>query len=153
MFYKAPIKANWADIDEIARKINNYGKKGSLKEEIFNGQELNRDSLLIKPIANHCYVMLYRHQERKAYIADGGNISAVCPIVNKMMKLELPGVTLINKLYIGQRETNQCASSAILIGIEFQKAHDKGEEPDNIMYPDHSTQKRLEKILHKQARD
>lgn len=148
---ETPIKANWATIEQICEKINKYGKPKSLRAEVLKGQVLERDMLLVKQVASHCHVILYTHKNRVAYIADGGNTSQDCPLIAKILKYELPNTKIIHKEYRGQRETNQCASSAILIGIEFQKAHDKGEEPDNVMHPEKQTQKRLERVLHKQA--
>lgn len=109
------------------------------------GDELGNDSsLYFLPYDSHCYVVFNWAEKKTCLIADGGN------------QFEQDNVKIRNLLgaipqqvgYDGQRNADYCASSAIIIVLEFGRFFRTGVVPKKLYY-DKTLKSKVEQQLHK----
>lgn len=121
-------RANWADMDTILDKFQTLRTNKNLCTWIEAKQWTSleaKDCLYFLNYEFHCYVLLYVHKLKAAYIADGGNVfrteQRIANEIERIVKIRL-----ISIAYDQQLKVDHCASSAILIGIELLRMHAKG---------------------------
>lgn len=142
-------KNNWVLLEDILRAIKTYGKPNSIQPEILD-EISNRDGLYLSQIGNHCFVILYLSEHRLALVADGQNTYAVNKAARKLLLVALQGVKHIRSLsFFGQKETDQCGSSAAGIAIEFQRMYQARDIGTEVKVPS-SIMERIRKAFHKE---
>lgn len=145
------ITPNWANADEILSLINRLRsyiiKKKSNIRVIFYYEKLpNKDTIILKIINHHMYVILYRPQTT-SLICDGANeIFAHKDIFNNIQK-EFGEIKRIH--YRSQERDDHCMSSAIIATLEFIKWSVNNKLIDNEIIPTKTLKNRLIKKLHK----
>lgn len=78
----------------------------------------SKDTLFLLDFEVHCYVLLYSHSLKAAFIADGANIYREDQETAESIK-KLVNFRLISVKYDQQLKADHCTSSAVLIGIEL----------------------------------
>lgn len=73
----------------------------------------------------HCFVLLYIHSLRAAYIADGGNLFRERQEVANQIK-NIVQLRLISLSYDQQSRVDHCATSAVIIGMEMLRMQANG---------------------------
>jgi hypothetical protein len=116
---------NWTTMDAILDKL---AKLRSWKKQpaTIKASEWTsfgcENELFFLPHEQHCYVLLYIHHRRLAYVADGANLFRKSRTVADELK-ELLKIRLISLPYDSQLKVDHCGSSAILIAFELLKMY------------------------------
>lgn len=129
----------WKHLEEILQKTKTYGHKNLLQPEIFVKLD-SKDGIYLKQIGNHCFAILYYHDTRNAYVADGENVLFKDKVARDIMFgcLRIDGKPCRSVTYLefdGQREKDKCATSAAAIAIEFQRIHQYKLHPTKLTVP------------------
>lgn len=122
-------RENWTTLDNVLRTFEELRVHNKISQDIVTkewGQfETGKDVLYYLKHDFHCYAILYVHKLEAAYIADGGNIfrtdQNIANEIRQIVKIRLISVT-----YDQQLKIDHCASSAVLIGVEMIRMHEKG---------------------------
>lgn len=140
----------WASMDEILKAIKTYGRKDSIQAEALHILQ-DRDSLGLAQIGTHCFVVLYRASSGTALVSDGQNTYVNNRVAKKLLLAKLTKARHVRFIpFHGQKETDQCASSAASIAIELQRIYRTGETVSEIKVP-HSIAERIRKVFHKES--
>jgi hypothetical protein len=140
------VEENWASLDDILERAKSYGNRCALQPFIYK-KVPNHDAIMVTQIGNHCFVILYYHDKRIAIIADGLNVFSKDDFAQRVIRSEFDGINVINIPFFGQNRANQCASSAVAIIIELQKAHQHDAIPSELR-PERVTYQRIVNSLH-----
>ena len=106
----------------------------------------NHDGLFFLKHDHHCFVLLYIHNRKSAYIADGSNEFRTNEELAQAIRAKL-GIRLISLEFNQQRGVDHCVSSAILIGLELLRAYSLGTKPHELKVSKY-WRNRLVKELH-----
>lgn len=121
-------RSNWATMDKILTKFQTLKSNWKLCPNIEAkqwDQIGDKDCLYFLDFNFHCFVLLYVHAMKTAYIADGGNLFRANQKTADEIK-ELVKCRLISIGFDQQTREDHCASSAVLIGIELLRMYSKG---------------------------
>lgn len=125
---------NWISTEfmlkEFQHKKETYFKDVDLSFGLYSGFK-ESDGLYFLVHDDHCYVLLYIHDKRRAYIADGGNQFKTNLEVAKEIR-RLLKIRLISCKYNYQRAVDHCGTSAVMIGLEFLRAYKNNERPRDL---------------------
>lgn len=147
---RKPDKKLWASIDRIKDMVVSYGNKSALQPKIFSGLNTEEDSLQLMQIGSHCFALLYIAKLKTCFLSDGQNAFINHSRSRKLVMTKLAGVNFLSCLqFYGQKEEDQCASSAAAIAIEFQRLHNIREVPKDPLQVSTGQLDRIRKILHK----
>ena len=87
----------------------------------------------------HCYVALFQPDQPIIYLADGSNESTAVD-VRRDLRLKL-GRSIQVRHFRQQTGVDHCGSSAILIALEFARAHKQGQVPKELVVSDQLARK------------
>lgn len=133
---------NWQPMSRVLSMIGSLRNMQSYKTTLrvkplksnTSTSKLNSGSnkIYLLPLMNHCYVIL--RVSNITYIADGQNNyinnKAHQKCVNSIMQ-----TTLIPVRYDSQYRADQCATSAVVITLEFMRAYRNNSIPDCLVAP------------------
>lgn len=140
---------NWASIEEILKMVQIYGDKKGIQAEIFSGLGPS-DSLSLLQIGSHCFTVLYLSDEETCYVADGGNTFISDTKTERLVRLRLTRAKEVRGLkFDGQKQLDQCASSAAGIAIELQRLYKSKKFTSEVKVPS-SIMDRIRRKLHKE---
>lgn len=108
--------------------------------------QASKDTLFLLDFEVHCYVLLYMHSLKAAFIADGANIFRDDQETAESIK-KLVNFRLISVEYDQQLRVDHCTSSAVLIGIELLRMKARGIREFKIA-PREYWKKRLTQQFH-----
>lgn len=118
---------NWVDMDTIQKEFS-IARKGWQLVDTLKVSQYRRlgteDGIFFLNHKFHCFVLLYLHNDRTAYIADGQNQFRT----NIDTAREIDGMInakLISVSYTQQRRIDHCASTAVLIAASFLRMYNK----------------------------
>lgn len=149
---RVPNKKIWVKIERIEEAAIIYGNKKAIQPRIFNGLNPNEDSLQLMQVASHCFVLLYLSSNKTCYVADGQNAFAKQVTSRNILLSKLKGVRFVTYLpFYGQKEEDQCASSAAAISIEFQRLYHGGLTPEEPLQVPRTILKRIRSSFHKES--
>lgn len=147
---RKPNKNLWAPIDRIKDMVISYGNREAIQPKIFSRINQGEDSLQLIQIGSHCFALLYISEIKTCYLADGQNTFSKHGKSRKMVLKKLSGVKFLKFLpFNGQKEEDNCASSAAAIAIEFQRLHNIKQLPMEPLLVADGTLERIRKVLHK----
>lgn len=141
---------NWVPMERILSKISSMRNIGCYKttlectafEKIGTG-----DKIYVIAHDRHCYVLLYLANKHRGFIADGRNNFIDDTSVQSELK-SLLEIDLIGVKYDYQFRADQCATSAVMIALEFMRAYKKGWIPVKL-YPPKALTNRVASDFHK----
>jgi hypothetical protein len=140
---------NWKTLECIAECISLYrqyrARQSCLPVIIFD-TGLNQDGVYLIKHDFHCYVALYVNDSNTMIIADGTNDYIHDRQVAKELKNVLDTDKQIRAIkYQHQLKRDHCASSAVLIALEFLRIHLEGHNMDELKSKDVACPKWLRK--------
>lgn len=119
---------NWVDMETVLKILKRFRKrhfKGVSLEIAEFDSFGNKDGIYLFNSWHHGYVLLYLHEKKLAYIADGRNLFREDINIARELKDWL-GIRLISKAFDQQLHVDDCGSSAVLIGLEFLRMYRTG---------------------------
>lgn len=130
-------KRNWQNIKDIISlfllfKLHKFPDVCIATEAWENFK--NNDSIFFLDHGSHCYVLLYYADRGFAFIADGGNSFSSSSKISKEIR-QILNIKLISRRYNQQTRVDHCASSAILIALEFVRAYKNKIVPKVLSSP------------------
>ena len=106
------------------------------------------DGLLVIRHRMHCFIVLYLHEEKKGYVADGTNMC----LTNEEILGELEDITglrLSPRAYHQQTRIDHCGGSGACIALAFMSSYRKNNIPDVLKIAT-SVKNTILKRLHKE---
>lgn len=147
---RKPNKKLWASIERIKDMVISYGNREAIQPKIFSGINYEEDSLELMQVGSHCFALLYIAEIKTCFLADGQNAFSKHAKSRKIVLKKLSGVKFLKFLpFNGQKEEDNCASSAAAIAIEFQRLHNIKRTPMEPLEVANGTLERIRKVLHK----
>lgn len=118
---------NWREIEDAINGVDQYDR---IKDKLppvseFSGRT-GEHSIQMLGLQNHIYVIYFTPDA--AYVADGSNYIIEEEDAKKEVE-ELLGEPAIGVRFLGQGGIDFCASSAVLIALEFRKLFRSGRQP------------------------
>lgn len=103
--------------------------------------------IFLFPFETHCFVVYNNEVTKTRFIADGNDVFAKDADIAHRLRvlLKLPDVREVE--YPSQKDIDHCSSSAVLIAIEFIRAHSTGLVPNILISPERF-KNRLIKEMH-----
>lgn len=144
-------KKNFATLEEALRMVRIYGRKDVIQPQPFTKLNDN-DGLYLLQVGEHCFTILHYAQDKMLYIADGENLILRSRSTQDLVDIELDNEEIVvRRVKVnGQKEKNQCASSAAAIAIEFQRVYVSKEVPREITIGG-QRKERIASVLHKEV--
>lgn len=131
------IEKNWQNIENIISVFNSFKQKRfsnvNLPFSKFNHFG-NDDSIYFLEHDGHCFVLLYYAKQNFAFIADGSNSFLTDVEVAKELR-EILNIRLRTCKFHLQTRVDYCASSAVLIALEFTRAYQMDSVPKILTSP------------------
>lgn len=132
---EASNRDNWVDMKTIQKEFARIRKEWHLKDTLkvteYSGLG-TEDGIYFLNYNFHCFVLMYLHDGKTAYIADGQNQFATdietAREINGMIDAKL-----ISCKYMQQRRIDHCASTAVLIAASFLRMYNKKDFETNIV--------------------
>jgi len=128
---------NWVSMKAIIEVFNYFKLYYFPKVNIFVGEWkkfTQNDGLYFLSFERHCFVILYYHQDRHGYIADGGNLFReeidTASDIRSLLKINLTSCS-----YTQQTKVDHCGSSGVLIALEMIRAYQLGSKPGTLASP------------------
>lgn len=128
---------NWASLEEIATCFNKIKQRifAHVPIEIKLSEEFgSADSLHFIGYDQHCYVVLYLYSSGFGYIADGSNLYRDDIKSGREIR-DLLKIPLVSCSFEKQTKIDHCASSAVLIGLEFTRNYHHKIRPRTLVPP------------------
>lgn len=143
-------RKNWISSKQLLQNFKSsieYMKQAHRDIEIDLWRSFNdKDGIYFLPYDFHCFVLLYINAKKFAFIADGGNLYRSDRKLAKEIR-NLLQIRLISCVFDQQTKLDHCGSSAILIALEFLRAHRLEIKPFDIR-ANTALKKKLVKQLH-----
>lgn len=131
-------RMNWVSMDKLLENFHSAKRRTRLTHpdiEIGEWTKFgNHDGLYFLPHGFHCYTMLHLHKRNITFIADGINLLKEDPKIFRKLK-DILKVRLLVCKFSQQTKVDFCASSSILIGLEFLRAYKNNLFPSKITAP------------------
>lgn len=127
---------NWCTIEDIIGKVQKYQSNHFKDTNLDLGpcsKNPSQDGIYFVDIRN-CYVALYIYETNIAYVADGSNSINKDHIVAEDMRKFL-GTRVQTCTYKQKTRVDHCASSAVLIKLEFIRAYRNQYVPKTLTSP------------------
>lgn len=119
---------NWVSIDQMIGAINQFDRvKDGLPGVVKFGPSNVSPLIQLLGIGNHVYV-LYRSGDGQFYVADGTNSFLEDEFIQAQVE-ELTGILPIGIKFVGQNANDHCASSAVMIALEFRRTFSVQQKP------------------------
>lgn len=145
-------EANWVKLSDVLEKFLTIKErrfpKSCLECSIFDDQLEDKDKLYFIRYESHCIVALFYHDKKLAYLADGVNACREDYDTIKELRHRLK-CRIFCCDFLQQNKEDCCATSGILIALEFVRAYDTNILPNRLVSPS-SWKRKLEIELHKQ---
>lgn len=132
--------ANWVSMPRILEVIDIYRNHVTYRTDIKVSewmQQQTEDQIYLLGLDGHCYVILYLIDQNLGYIADGTNEFLIKQEANEKVR-KLTSIPLRGLWFKQQNRVDFCASSSVIIALEFMRAYWKRMEeqiPDEIEVP------------------
>lgn len=111
-----------------------YFKDYEITISVFKG-DLPETGIYLVRHEGHCFVVLYYKQQDLAYVADGGNQFAICSETNLRVRKRLNVSRIKICRFNQQTKEDHCASSAVMIVLEYVRAFGKNIIPETLICP------------------
>lgn len=145
---------NWVSPKQVIEAIlkfktwNPVLKKISIDIAEFD-QFKEHDGLYLLGYKHHAYMLLYLHDKRIAYIADGGNLfrrdQKLAHDIRDLLEIRLISVSYDRKVLL-----DHCGSAAAIIGLELLRCYGKQQRPVALI-PTKSWGDKISKSFHRHS--
>lgn len=141
--------ANWVPISGVLAAVDKFDriKDGFPPVEEFPGQ--GERSIRVLGFQQHLLVLYTSPFSGTTYIADGTDWFLQSPEVNKKIT-EFLGYQPIGVRFVGQNHVDYCASSAVMIALEFRRSYRARQEP-TLLKAERTIYERVRKEFHQYA--
>lgn len=119
---------NWITMNTVLEEFAKQRSRLKIKSPLTAAEWTKfgkEDQLYFLRHEQHCYVLLHVNSRNLAFIADGGNKFRRDRQVANELKQRL-NIRLVSLEFSQQLKIDHCGSSAILIGIELLRLHNRG---------------------------
>lgn len=138
---------NWVTMDQVKAAIEQYDR---VKDGFPPVKDFSPDNdgicIQLLGLSNHIYVIHRSPVDNKLYIADGTNsyleTRAATLKVNAIIGKHAIGIK-----FVGQNFVDHCASSAVMIALEFRRTYRTKTVPQ-LLKAEKSTYERVKKLFH-----
>lgn len=148
---------NWLSMDKVFSIIQTYENQRSynrtISVKIFNNVLDNEDTIYLVQFSTHCLVAMYIYSEKLCYVSDGTNQSSSSSLVRSSLSSMFPDTNIVSVIYNQQKAIDHCASSAVLITLEFKRIYGTGESMPQELSVSRSIRDRLISTFHKERSD
>lgn len=144
---------NWVSLDSILSYIRIYSSRRTYRRPIDVGLFQNihpKDFVYIIQFVSHAIVGLCLFESKICYLCDGSNQVLESKRVQADLSNMFKGFNLRFVRFDLQRNIDHCASSAVVISLEFMRLYGSNSEIPRILTVERSIQERLISTFHKE---
>lgn len=144
---------NWVSLDSILSYVQTYSSRRTYRRSIEVGifqEMLPKDFIYVIQYVSHAIVGLCLFESKICYICDGSNQAMESKRVQADLSNMFKGFTLRFVRFDLQRNIDHCASSAVVISLEFMRLYGSSSEVPRILTVERSIQERLVSTFHKE---